>query len=96
MVPDDIVKPPHVAIAIAGLTPPVRPAELSDENYDLIKQCAATAPNYDAVEIYECLTAGQCSEKGLHRRAPVSLPMVLFVLADQANAGARYRPVRGW
>jgi hypothetical protein len=94
MAPDDLVKPGHISIAIAALTPKSRPAGMTDHLYRLIHACAATDPKMDAVEIRECLTTGSCSKK---TRMRVSLPMVLFVLARsrKPSAARRNRSGRG-
>jgi len=85
MVPDDIVKPPHISIPSSQLAPQERPAELTDDVWDLIKECAADAPDSNAMEIHECLTKGACSGKKVRQgQGLISLPMVLFV-AKQLN-----------
>lgn len=94
MVPDDLIKPQHLSIATAELTPPQRPESLTDEVWDLIEECADEDPDFDTVEIHECLTAGSCSSKIAHGHELISLPMVLFVFADSSESDASSRPDR--
>ncbi|XVV16875.1 hypothetical protein ACQP2X_21590 [Actinoplanes sp. CA-131856] len=87
MVPDDIVKPPHLGIAIEKLTPKGHPRGLTDRIARLVRACADANPGFDAVEIHECLTKGACKRK---TRAEVSLALVLYVLARRKRTkGAR-------
>jgi hypothetical protein len=92
MVPDDLIKPQHLSIAVSELTPEERPPDLTDEVWDLIEECADQAPNLDAVEVHECLTTGACSDKIEEGHDLISLPMVLFVLAEQASPEASSSP----
>jgi len=92
MVPDDNVKPWHISMPISQLTPQERPPELTDDVWDLIEECAAEAPDFDATEIRECLTQGACSEKIEQGHDLISLPVVLFVLAEQSDPNAASRP----
>jgi hypothetical protein len=76
MVPDDLIKPPHISIAVDQLTPVDRPDALTDDAWQLIVDCAEARPDFDAVEIYEWLA----EEEG---HDWITLPMILFVLVEE-------------
>ena len=91
MVPDDLIKPEHLSSAISQLTPEQRPDALTDEVWDLIENCADENPDFDAVEIHECLTEGECSEQ-IENSELITLPMVLFILEPQEDPSSAARP----
>jgi hypothetical protein len=90
MAPDDNVKPPHVSKSMRDLTPPERPSDLTAEASGLINKCAKRRAeegrDLDSTEILECLNKGDC--KAGRGDAVITLPMVLFVLAERSNPSA--------
>ena len=64
----------HFGLEISDLTPRKQPADLTDELWRWIEQCATQRPDFDATEIQEHFT-----DSGV----PVGLHMVLYVLANR-------------
>ncbi|XVV16874.1 hypothetical protein ACQP2X_21585 [Actinoplanes sp. CA-131856] len=93
MVPDDKITPPHIPIEFADLTPTEQPAELNNEIWSLVEAAAARHPDFNAVEVYECLTKFDCMND---YSASITLRSVLFVADQWAKATDQNGPPSGW